>query len=255
MKLILPLLSIFIGSFCYSQKIQLGPEIGMNIVKLEEQQIGNNFKPAWHAGVNFEYSFNDWLSLKSGLFYTQKHQSYNSSDTALFELLGLLGMSEIEGIDLNTYTSVNGRHSQNFLQIPILASFKWNGLSAYGGPYVGFMMSSRTRELEIKNTPFLSVLDINSIDSSGIASFFIPDPIEETYTESSNESFLKQFDYGLKFGTGYQKDNFGFNISYLYGLTHYRNLQGNSPKQNHKYFQFSINYMFGIVKNVRHASH
>lgn len=87
----------------------------MNVFKLNEQAIGNNFKPSWHAGVNMEYGFNNWLSLKSGLFYTQKHQIYSSSDNALFELLGLLGMSEIDGIDLNTYPTINGRHSQNFL--------------------------------------------------------------------------------------------------------------------------------------------
>lgn len=252
LKLLVILLS---SNIVIAQNIHIGPEIGMNIIKVETPQIGNNYQPSWHAGLNFKYDFNNWLAINTGVYYTQKRQSYSSADTTLFPLIGLLGLSDVNGIDFNTYSQTTGRHTQNFIQIPIMASFKYEDFSLNMGGYIGFQFSSRTKELEVSNTPFVSVIDLSTIDQSGFTTFFLPPPSEETYTESSNNSSLRTLDYGLKIGASYTMENLSLNAHYLYGFADYRLSQGENPKQVHQYFQISLSYLFGFGKehNKNHS--
>lgn len=231
-----------------AQNFHIGPEIGMNMIKVETPQIGNNYQPGWHAGLNFEYDFSDWLSIKSGVFYTQKRQGYSSADTSEFALIGLLGLGDINGIDFNTYSKTNGRHSQNFIQIPIMASFKWENFSLNIGGYIGYQFSSRTKEVKTSNTPFVSVIDLSSLDQSGFLTSFLPPPSSEKYVETSNNSNLRSFDYGLKMGISYQLDDVSINAHYLLGLPDYRISQGENAKQVHQYFQLSLGYAFRFGK-------
>lgn len=182
MKRILFTISIFLSIFSFSQNIHLEPELGINMIKVETPQIGNNYQPGWHAGLNFEYDFNDWLSIKSGVFYTQKRQGYSSADTSEFALISLLGLGDIQGIDFNTYTQTNGRFTQNFIQIPILARFKWEDFSLNIGGYVGYQFSSRTKELETSYTPFVSTIDLSSLDQTGFLGTLLPPASSETFT-------------------------------------------------------------------------
>ena len=164
--------SLLFSCLSFSQNFTVGPEIGMNLIKLDKEQIGNNYQPSWHTGLAAEYNFTDWLSIKSGLFYTQKRQAFSSKDTSLFPLIALIIEGGIDGIDLNTYSETEGRYTLNFIQIPLMASFNYNGLSLFTGGYIGYQFSVRSRELEISNTPFVSIIDIASFDTSGnIASF------------------------------------------------------------------------------------
>jgi len=255
MKRILFLLSICLSIFSFSQNIHIGPELGMNMVKVETSQIGNNYQPGWHAGLNFEYDFNDWLSIKSGVFYTQKRQGYSSADTSEFALIGLLGLGSIQGVDFNTYTKTNGRFTQNFVQIPILASFKWEDFSLNVGGYIGYQFSSRTKQLETSYTPFVSTIDLSSLDQTGFLGSLLPPASSETFTESSNDGNLRQLDYGLKMGLSYQMKHLSLNGHYLLGLPDYRLSQGENAKQVHKYFQLSLMYAFDFGKqsNKNHS--
>lgn len=255
MKIKILIASFLLTTLNFAQNFHIGPELGMNLVQLNQEKIGNNYQPSGHAGLALEYDFTNWFSVKSGVFYTQKRQAYSSKDTSLSPLIGLIGIGDFEGIDLNTYTEIEGRHTQNYVQLPLMGSFKWEGVSLSVGGYVGYQFSSRTRENEINNTPFVSTLDIASMDPTGLISSFLPAPHVDTFSESSNNSSLRTFDFGIKGGIGYQMDNFGVNIWYLYGLPDYRNSQGNNVKQNHKYVQLSMNYMFGFgnTKVIDHS--
>lgn len=246
MKTTLIAITLFVSSLSFSQKLHLGPELGMNLIKLDENKIGNNYQPSWHSGLAVEFEFTNWLSAKSGVFYTQKRQAFSSNDTSVFPLVNLIAEGGIEGIDFNTYSETEGRHTQNYLQIPLMASFNWKGLSLSLGGYLGYQFSSRTREMEITNTPFVTTIDIESFDQSGMISSFLPEPHTETFTESSNSTSLRTFDHGFKGAIGYKMKHVGVNLSYLMGSPDYRILQSNTDIQNHQYVQFSINYMLGI---------
>ena len=132
--------------------------------------------------------------------------------------------------------------------MPLLASFNWEGLSLSLGGFVGYQFSSRTKENEINTTPFVTTIDIAALDPTGLISSFLPEPRVETFTESSNNTSLRTFDFGIKGGLGYKMDNFGVNINYLFGSPDYRVFQGNIKKQNHQYVQLSMNYMFDFGK-------
>ena len=56
-KIVLLLSAFVLSSSSIGQKIKVGPEIGMNLINVENQEIGDNFQPAWHGGGIFEYQF------------------------------------------------------------------------------------------------------------------------------------------------------------------------------------------------------
>jgi hypothetical protein len=273
------LLFALMSSIGFSQKVLLGPEFGTNLIQLETLENGKNFHPGWHGGVAFEYKFNDWLSINTGVMYTQKRQAYSSADTSSFEFFGLLDSSfSIEGLDLNTYMTTSGRTSQHFFEIPVMASFNYKGLTASIGGYAGFQFSARRRETTTTRTPFMQTLDVGSLlggllggtDTTGgggiggglggfntndLLASFLPKAYEETTTEVTGTDGLRSFDYGLKFNVGYQPNAFGAYLSYQIGAKSYSNVVGIGDKQRHQYLQLSVRYLFGLDKPNFSNSH
>jgi len=253
------------------QKIRIGPEIGFNAITIENTDLSKDFQPGWHGGIAFEYDFFESFAIKIGIYYSQKRQQYTDSDTSsILDALGGLGgfggggtdgidLGEISGldipgIDLNSYTNYTGRQSQHYFELPIMAEYKFKGLRVYGGGYMGFMFAARSKVQEITNTPATQTIDISSLDSTGLLSFFLPAPYSESYSENSNTTNLRVFDYGVKAGVGYETNNIGFHLAYQYGIPDYRIDREGSSLQNHQYFQFSINYMFPLGKPEMGAS-
>lgn len=241
----------------------MGPQIGMNLVQLEAEDHGRNFHPGWYGGAAVDYQFTDWFGIQTGVFYSEKRQSYTDADTTPFTFFGLIDSSfAIEGLDLNTYTNIEGRTAQHFFDIPLMASFNYKGLTASIGGYIGFQFNARIRQKEISNTPFIQAIDFETLingfsgqDSSSQGGFqfgeligsFFPKGYEEKFTESTDKTNLRGFDYGLKFNIGYQPNQFGFYAGYQMGLPDYRiTVPEGATKQTHHFFQFSIRYMFGL---------
>ncbi len=247
MKLTALLSILFIAQLSFSQHFKIGPELGMNLIKTEKTQMGNNFQPAWYSGLSAQYQINDWLTIKGGINYNQKIKVYSSADTSISPTLALIGLDSINGIDLSTYSTTQGRHSLNFIQMPIMASFTIKDFSFNIGGYIGYMFNSRTKELYEERTPFMSTFDISSIDPTGVfIGNLLPPAQREEFTETSNVSFIQKLDFGLKTGVTYTIDNLNFNVSYLYGLKDYSNSFPSTVKLNHHYFQMSISYLFGF---------
>ena len=96
MKVKLFITTLLFSALTFAQNFHVGPEIGMILIQLEQKNIGNNYQPSWHTGINFEHDITDWLSVKSGIYYTQKRQSYSSSYTSLFPLFDVIGLRHIE---------------------------------------------------------------------------------------------------------------------------------------------------------------
>jgi len=246
MKLFILLLTSFFIQTSFSQSFKLGPELGMNLIKTGKSELEINFQPAWYSGVMSEYKINDWLSIKGGLTYNQKIKTYFTADTTVSPTLALIGLDSINGIDLSTYSTTQGRHSLNFIQMPIMATYTLNNFSFSLGGYVGYQFNSRTKETYIERTPFMSTIDISSIDPTGVfIANLLPPAQREEFTETANLSFINKFDYGIKTGVSFSYNDLSFNVNYLYGLKDYSSQFPSSVKLNHHYFQFSmIAYIF-----------
>jgi hypothetical protein len=253
MKLLFLLLSLNL-SLSYAQKLKFGPELGFNLINVEDQNIGDNYQTGWHTGIFAEYELKKWFGVSAGLYYTQKRQSFESSDVsqnALTLLLAEQGIEELDAIDLNTYSQTNGRVALNYLQLPVLAVFKQNSFSFKLGGYFGYMFNTRSKINEEKNTPFVSVIDINALGLdalsptiSQLVGSFLPPASETNFSETTSKSGLSSIDFGLKAGITYEANSIGFNASYVYGLKDYRSGNLTGSMKNNSYFQFSIAYYF-----------
>lgn len=230
-----------------SQELSFGPEIGLNLINIEKTEIGSNYSPSINIGGFVAYELSKYFSLKSGIYFTQKNKRYQSFDTSLIPLLGLIDIGEFDAIDLNTYSNTKSQSRQNYIQIPISIDFEINSLSLSAGMYFGYSISSRTKSIDYKTTPIASLIDVSSIDSTGLFSLFIPKPYEEIYSEDNNLSHLKAFDYGFKFGLGYRIDDIRLNASYLYGISDFSSIY----PENHQYIQLGIQYVFGTGGSLK----
>ncbi|MDX2359631.1 MAG: outer membrane beta-barrel protein [Crocinitomicaceae bacterium] len=246
-----------------AQKIFVGPEIGLNLINVQEQEIGDNFQPGLYAGAAVDYQFFDWLSLRTGVYCSQSRHSYSSEDTSALDLLGGLGGGlgglldssfAIPGIDMNTYTSIEGRRSHYSIQIPIQANFSWKNIQLFVGGYVGFMIAGSQKQKTIERSPLMETIDLGAIDPSGFISAFLPPAYAETHEETSGTEGFRVFDYGLKFGLGYQLKEFGVQASYSFGIPDYRNDNEGEDLRANRFFQFSVRYMLPIGKGEARSS-
>jgi hypothetical protein len=254
MKIITLLSLCFFVQLSFSQKISIGPELGMNFIKTEKNKLGTNFQPAWYSSISANYQINNWLSIKGGLTYNQKIKSYSNADTTINPTLALIGLDSINGIDLRTYSTTNGRHALNFIQLPIMASFTLKDFSFNLGGYVGYMFNSRTKESYEEKTPFMSTFDISSIDPTGVfIADLLPPAQKSEFTETSNIRYINRLDFGIKTGMTYTMNELNFNVSYLYGFNNYSNSYPSTITLNHHYFQMSISYLFDFSKQKNYS--
>lgn len=254
-KHLLVLLGILSTVFLNAQTMSVGPELGMNLIQIEKQEIGNNYQPGWYGGLMYDYKINDYLSIRSGIYYSQGRHGYSSADTNIVSFLEDIVDSSmmVPGLDLNTYTTVEGRQSLHYVQIPLQANFSWKKIQLSLGGYVGFLVGANQKEKTTEETPFLTTVDLESIDPTGFLSLFLPPAYQETTSNTSDTDGLRTFDYGLKGSLGYEIDQFGVRASYSFGLPSYRS-SDNNPVIRNKYFQFSIYYLFPITGNSGSSS-
>ncbi|MFT5819765.1 MAG: hypothetical protein ACI8ZM_000990 [Crocinitomix sp.] len=240
---------LLIAGTVNAQKIKFGPELGFNMISLESSDLGNSFAPGFHGGVNFEYNFTDNFYLRSGIFATQKRQAYSSNDTVLVNLFGFEDLIGIDGVNLESYTATSGRITQMYLELPLMAGYKYEGFSVYAGPYFAYMLSARKKEIKSIDTPFLRTVDVATLVpdgfDAGILLATLPAAEETTFSESTSKANLRQFDMGLKAGISYEFNNLMANINYQYGFSDYQTTSKDAL-ENHSYFQLTLNYNFGI---------
>jgi len=62
-----------------AQKLFLGPELGVNLSPTIKTGNSQNFQLGVNGGMRLQYDFNDKLALKSGIYFTQKYQSFDST--------------------------------------------------------------------------------------------------------------------------------------------------------------------------------
>lgn len=245
-------LTIFYPLTSVSQSISFGPEVGFNTVLLQKDDLGNEFRLGWNSGAAFNWSFTEYLSLRTGVYFSQRHKNYFGSDTSELNVFGFdLNDLGIPGADFNVYTKTSGVTSQYGIEIPIMASYDYKGFSIFAGPYMHFMVRAWTREKTETNIPFLQTFNIDSLDPTGFISFLFPPAYEEDFSESSSRKNLRTFDYGFKAGMSYEANGFRTSGYYTFGIPDYRVDRGADDLKNHHYFSFSVAYLIRIKKSGR----
>ena len=237
----LSLLSFLCISFNgVGQDLSYGPEIGPNIIWLAEDYTGHYYTMGWHTGGFVEYGLNEFLSIRSGVYYTEKKQQYSVDDVSINPIIALLGFDGLDQIDLNTYTNTSGRVTQNYFEIPVIARLKYKGFGLSAGLQTSFMFRATTRQVVTENTPLFSIIDQQLF--GGIGGLFIPPAEVITETTSQSKSGLNTFELGAKFGASYGVGNVELNAAFYLGFIDYTS--SSSRARTHQYFQTTLSYNF-----------
>ena len=257
MRKFLFLLCIALSSVSYGQRWSIGPEVGINLTPMKADTLGQYLAPGWFGGLNSEFKINDYLSARAGIYFTQKQKRFSEYDTSFFSIpIPGFNIEDIlgESVDLNTYSQTHTRVSQYYFEIPLMISANYKQIGAFAGPYLGYNFTTRERVEESSYTPWVAVLDpqsiVDAIDPTGTLgpqiSAFLPQESTYDYSVGSSSSYAT-LDFGFKFGLRYQSGPFGVNAFYNLGLLDYR---GSSvgKSNTHKYFRVSVNYNFTLGK-------
>jgi hypothetical protein len=250
-KTFLAIAVIFIFSnLVNAQKFSLGPELGANLIMLDNEEVGRNYHLCWFDGINAEYKFYDMFSLRSGIYFSHRKKMYQSADTSEFTVFGFspsdLG---IPGVDFNVYSKTRGVVSQFGLEMPLFACFNLKEFSVFAGPYMNFMVGAWKKEETDTRIPFLQAINIDSIDQSGIVGSLFPSGETHDFIESSLSEDYRVFDFGFKAGMSYTADRFRLNMYYTLGIPDYRVDRGTDEVNRHSYFTMSVAYNFGIGRS------
>ena len=67
----------------YAQKISFGPEIGVNIINMDQNSVdGNLYNLGFNGGGYFEYKLTKHFSVRAKLIYTSKRKAFYTKSSA-----------------------------------------------------------------------------------------------------------------------------------------------------------------------------
>ncbi len=245
------------------QKVSIGPELGINIIPIENTNLGYNYQLGFHFGGHVKYHISEKFKISTGLFITQKKVKYEAADTSsIFEkyksLFQLANIDEQEldsiaqsfGVNTDVLESTQGMHSEVFIKIPVLANYKYKNFNMYLGPYFGLLLMANKKEEIRTQIPLMNVIDFSQFDSTGFASAFLPEADEtETSSKSTTEN-LNSLDIGFNAGIGYEMNNLHFNLMYSQSFLDYRKDRAEDKLTPLKTIRLSIVYLFDLEKKA-----
>lgn len=233
--------------FCVLSQWSVTPELGTNLIPVKKTDLGNEFRLGWHVGANVQYDFNDVFSLSSGVFASQKQQTYSKEEVDQFTLFGIEEQLDSFGVNRDIITKTEGVVSQFYVEMPLLANYTLNNISFFGGVYVGYSINVRRKEAVNVQTPLMQAFDLSTFGfdpNNPLISSLLPPKDETTFTESSAAEGLRKLDLGFKVGARYTMDQLSFGFAYQRGLLDYEVLTGKEAVEVHHYGQLTIGYRF-----------
>ena len=133
MKKKVVLACLLMASVCgvYAQNMTLAPEAGISAV--QRYGWGQEWRPSAKIGVAADFNLTRHFGIESGLFYTFRGYSISNGGTYSNE---------------NSTWIENVSQTRHFLQIPVMAQFRWNlnkdtKLFFGVGPYVAFCLKNK----------------------------------------------------------------------------------------------------------------
>lgn len=264
-----------------AQKLFIGPDLGVNLSPTVQTGDTQNYQLGVNGGIALRYEFNDKFSLKTGAYFSQKHQDFDSTSVGsvldvLNNALGGLGGGIFEAEDLLEGLGADGfnldvnRHYQgiirsNFIEIPLMVEVKAGRVGFSLGGYGAFMISAESNTTITENTPLLQVIDLEEAlggggGIGGLFNSFLPSANSVSTEIDKSKDGYNSIDYGIKGGISYtSSDNLIFNLSYQHGLRDYRvnrpvDLEETTINENafepFKNITFTMAYQFGLNKKV-----
>lgn len=222
--------------FTSAQGLSYGFKVGLNFSDihgdLEQDDNGENIErmetnTGFHVGASVRYNFTDRFGLKGDFLFSQKgtQQFYDGQGAQLFYVFGTDNQIGLTGIQERFIRITN-----YYLELPISAYAKFGKIEIFGGPYVGFLISSRgvgdyqfetaTGAIELEAELSYNYLKNGATDAANI----ILDPEEyETFNFDGESIFYPKqvgayFDYTSKDGNFFKGIDFGLNAGLAYFL-------------------------------------
>lgn len=164
-----------------AQEIKFGAKGGLNFASVSgDNTEGIDVVTSLNFGVLSEIPVSDKFSFQPELMYSGQGYSFNENTIAL-----------------------------SYLNLPLMGKYYIaKGLSVEAGPQIGFLLSAKNEETDVKDS-------------------------------------FNSFDFGVNFGLGYKLDNgLNFGARYNLGLTDINNLDNSSFKNKNGVFQLSVGYFF-----------
>lgn len=164
-----------------AQEIKFGAKGGLNFASISGDNTGDiETVTAFNFGLLAEIPLTEKFSFQPELMYSGQGYSFNDDTVAL-----------------------------NYLNIPLMGKYYLTkGLSLEAGPQVGFLLSAKNDDTDVKDS-------FNTVD------------------------------FGVNFGLGYKLDNgLNFGARYNLGLSDINNIDGFNGKSKNGVFQLSVGYFF-----------
>ena len=262
LKITLATLLIGFSLASHSQKIELGLEVGSNIIPLNinNNDLGQTYGLGIHSGLRSQYHFSEHFSLTTGLSISQKkkYHEYESTSSVLETLESVFGFFSGGAIDLDSITDALGVNTDvnrktsaiitmNNLELPLLATYRIKNFRIYLGGYGGILLSASRKQKTETTIPFLQAIDLGALDSTGFVSLLLPDEEKVEHEVNNNTNDLNEIDFGAIVGIGYQSNHWNFNLLYSRGFAHYR-LINNNVTDPHIAFRFTLGYQISFRK-------
>lgn len=210
----------------HAQHVTLAPEAGVSAVM--RGGWGQSWRPSAKIGVSADFNLTKHFAIESGLFYTFRgytidHGGIYSNDNATW--------------------MENVSQTRHFLQVPVLAKFKWNvGKQTkmfFGvGPYVGFCLKNK-----IGGDPYF----LKGYYPGENAQYYDGYVYGEDQFGNSNQFLYdkaRNFDWGLTSNIGVETNNWYMKLQYDLSLG--KEGSGDVIGANYHTLSLSVGYKFGL---------
>jgi hypothetical protein len=224
------LLFVFVATSSFAQ-LAFGPKIGWNTNFNENTTTtGPNFYMGFNGGASVQYKIKPWLSVQSGIEYSNRKNTYQ--DTATKSILNLLRLVNLDpndstiqqfvgALNTNVYEKTNGYSSRHHIDIPLNIILHTGRVEWMLGGYASILANARNREVFKQDIPLLDAiaLDDTSTQARLAISFLYPSYYSASSSDFNGKARYVPFHYGLNFGVAYKTlDGWIFGSRFSMGL-------------------------------------
>lgn len=219
---------ILVANNSFAQ-IAFGPKLGWNTNYNENTAItGSNFYMGFNGGATVQYKLKPWVSLQTGIEYSNRKNTYQ--DTATKSILELLRLVNIDpndstiqqflgALNTNVFETTKGYSSRHHIDIPLNLIFHTGRVEWLLGAYASILANARNREEFKQDIPLLDAiaLDDTSTQARLAIGFLFPAYYAAKSSDFNSKERYASFHYGINFGLAYKSEDgwiFGSRLSY-----------------------------------------
>ena len=219
-------LSLLFVGVAFAETPRIGITAGLNVSNISFNESGMtvklNNKAGFQAGVVADFGISKNFSIMPELLFAQRG-------------------TKLDNFSIDGETSVSLSTTLNYLQLPINAAYKFdvgNGskLFVFAGPYFGYGLSTSGK-----------------VKAAGVGvdyNFFKFGSYNGTDLENTDAVYLKNFDFGINVGVGYEYEKIFFKLQYNPGLINMLNMgSGDNGSIKNTNFAVSVGYFFNWNNN------